>query len=877
VAVASLATFTGLAASSPPVPGRIGPAYSTTANGRHLQPAGQMTTVGNFPTGGALSPDGKHYWVVNSGHGHDSVDILQVTTGKIIQNLPLPGGYGAVAFSPDGGHAYVSGEPKGSGTPTGPTKGDAGDVIHVYAVGDQGTAAEQAPILLPKAGPGNNQSANTKEDWPVGLAVSPDGKTLVVALNQSDKAALIDLASAVVRLVPVGQFPGWVAVDRTGRWAFVTNEYDGTVSKIDIATGQVTQTTPVGGPGPNPDGRANTAQNAHPEGIIADPNRDLVYIAVANRDLVASMDTNTGQVTGYVSVGRGESLGTEPVALALSPDGNTLYSADEGEDAIAVIDLKEGRVSGRVPTAAFPTAVAVTKHGNRLVWVAGKGLGAGPNPEYGSPFANSNAAPYGSYVLDKLLGRVGVLPIPEAHQLATYTATADQQVMPQNAQSAPAASPLRAGGPIKHIFYVVRENRTYDQIFGSEPRGDGDPKLELFDDNGVAGPTGGITPNAHALSRMFPLLDHLYADSEVSKDGHKITSGAYGTDFVERYQHPNYSGRGRRIETDTAPVASPPKDYLFDQAIRQGVSFRNYGEYAAATVVDDGRPTFAASVAGKDATYPGRFGCSRAPISPANCDTDSGTLGTGPGQQAANSRFDHFEAAFTQQLASGSVPSFNYLIMPNDHTNGTAVGKPTPQAEVADNDLAVGQLVDLISHSPIWSESAIFVVEDDSQDGADHVDAHRMPSMVISPYAKHGSVVTTRYDQDSVIRSMELVLGLKPLSLVDANATPMYDAFTATPDLTAYAAITPQQSLTATNGAKAPDAALSAAMPLTTPDAVPQQVLDAILWHSVHGQASTPPPPGPNASPAEAGRAKAAMDAFNHGKDAAAIGPDADD
>jgi YVTN family beta-propeller protein len=790
------------------------------------------------------------------------VQIIRISTGKVTQTLPLPGAYGGIAFSPDGKQAYVSGEPKGSTTPLGPTKADNGDAIHTYQVDvHSGHATEGDPITLPKLPPGNNQSAGTTNDWPEGLAVTPDGSTLVVALNQADQAALIDLNTNAIRTVKVGEFPSWVAIGPNGKFAYVTNEYDGTVSKVDLNSATVSDTIPVGGPPPNPDGQADANKNAHPESLTIDPSGQHVYVPVANRDLVAKIDTSDDSVS-YMSVKRGDQLGAEPVAVALSPDANRLYVADENEDDVAVVDLQSQQLVGRVPSAAFPTAVAVTPS-NQLVWVSGKGLGTGPNPDYGTTFANSNAAPYGTYVLDMELGRVGVVPAPTGQTLANDTTVAEQQMTPANLEVPPSDTPLRSNGPIKHVFYIIKENRTYDQVFGSEgARGDGDPSLEVFDDNGVSGPSGGVTPNAHALARQFGLLDHFYADSDVSQDGHQVTDSGIGSDFVERDQHSNYSGRGRQISNDNSPVATPPRDYIFDQAVRQQISFRNYGEYGAKTVIDDGRPTFAASVANKDQSYPGAFGCNALPINTVNCATDRGTVGTGPGQTAANSRFDTFENEFERQLKTDSVPALNVLIMPNDHTNGTKPGFPTPSALVADNDLGVGQFVQLLSHSRIWKSSAVFVVEDDSQDGGDHVDSHRMPAFAISPYAKHGVVVPTRYDQDSVLRSMELILGLKPLGLDDAVATPMYDAFTSHPDLSTYTAIQPQYPLDATNSATAADAKLSKALPWSTPDAVPQELADMIIWQSVHGAHSTPPVPGPNASGDEQARAVTAMAAY---------------
>jgi len=992
-------------------PGEIGPVVSTTGNGHVLHPIGRVTTVGDFPTASALTRDGHFAWVIDAGHGSDDVRVLDVATGTQVQTLPLPGAYGGVAFSPDGRHAYVSGTRKGDSPTEGPTKGDGGDVVHVFAVDPaRGTGSELAPLTIPSSQGGSgrmNSLPPVTAAFPEGLAVSPDGRRLVVALNQADRVAIFDLASGTGSLVSVGAYPNGVAFDPQGR-AYVSNEYDGTVSVLDAAAGRVLATVAgLGGQGGD--------RNSHPEGMVADPHRPAVYVAVTNRDEIATIDTSRMTVVKTVSVGRPQGIGTAPVALALAPDGNTLYSADTGEDAIAAVSLARrpaagaqakrhrvvqvvgvrsitryrasqrralrilrralGRAHGRarprvvaqrhyrttlrrlrrrllngsvtvacagpsrrqesaytravlralarpvhgsrlrrqrigrararaiarararvprvgacpalgfipnlpsdalvgkLPTAAYPTAVNVTPDGTGLVWVAGKGLGSGPNPDYafaGDKRAFGNVmSVYGTYVLDKLLGRVGVLSRPSDVQMRAMTPAADAQAGPAHPQAPPAGSPVvgPGGGPsaqIKHVFYIVRENRTYDQVFGSDPRGDGAPGLELFDDNGVRGPTGGITPNAHRLARTFPLLDHFYADSEVSVDGHVITAGAYATDYVQKALAANYSNRGRAFDFGVFPVSFPPKSFIFDQAVRQGISFRNYGEGGAGTTPlgNDGRPTYPAVQSNTDSVYPGnvQIGClmpGGAVGNTASCTEDSGQFdGTGT-PTAANSRVNEFLPQFQQQVATGRVPTFNYMILPNDHTNGTTKNDYSPQALVADNDLALGQIVDAISHSAIWPSTAIFVVEDDSQDGADHVDAHRMPALVISPWAKRGAVVPTRYDQYSMLRTMELITGLRPLALNDALATPMYDAFTGTPDVqgTRYTAVNPTQSLREINGAGAPLAARSNQLPWSKSDLVPQAISDQTLWKAVHGAASTPPPPGPNASPLEHSRA----------------------
>ncbi len=846
-----------------------------TNTGRVLTPLGRITAVGDFPTGGALSPDGRFYWAVDSGDGYNDVQVVSVATGAVVQTLPLPGAFGQMVFAPDGGAAYVSGEPQGVHKPERPTVGAAGDVIHVFSVNPRsGAAIEQPPIALPVAG------------WPAGLAVTPDGKMLVVALYIANKAAIIDLATTAITTVATGHYPFGVAIDRSGRFAYVGNELDGTLTKVDLSSGQAIAT--IAGLG----GEAGDMES-HVQALLADPQRDRLYAAVANRDAVVVIDTAADRLLQSISLQRPEGYGVQPVALALTPDGGTLYVANAGEDALAAIGLTARGpyqlydVIGKVPVADYPHDVRIASDGCTLVWSAAKGFNAGPNPGYqagnGIPFANSGAAPYGTYVLDMLIGRVGMLALPSDAQLAAYAAAAQTQLRPANSVTAPAHTPIHSadGGPstqITHVFLIVRENRTYDQIFGSDPRGDGDASLEVFDDNGAPAPVGGMTPNAHALSRQFALFDNFYEDSEVSVDGHLITSSALAIDYMQRAEHPGYSNRGGPTNSDSDPVVFPPRHFIFDQAARQGVSFLNYGESAGQT--NDGRSTWPQVAAAFVAGYSPVFGCLFAspavPNSPI-CTFDSG-LGVPP--PAAVSRLDEFNKRFTKQLMTDSVPQFNYVTLPNDHTNGTTPGLRTPQAMVADNDLGLGQLVQLISQSKIWPQTAIFVVEDDSQDGADHIDAHRAPVFVISPWAVHGgALVHTRYDQYSMLRTIEAILGLTPQYVTDANAVPMYDAFTNVADETPYTAQLPVQSLAVLNTTESPNAALSQHLPFTTLDAVPQEISDRILWQAVYGADAQPPPPGPHASPAERRRSIAMMAAYRRGDRAALddLSQDADD
>ncbi len=827
MSIAACAATTTFDPTQVTIPGRCGGDVTTTQSrvkitnlGVTLSPLGRLTTVGNLPTGGALTLDGKQYWAVDSGFGLNDVKIVDMASGVVIQTLPLPGAFGGMVFSPDGMTAYVSGQRTGSGNAVAPAGmvGTQGDVIHVFTRdAATGLATEQAPLVLPTTTGGSGRVNDLQPNpdgpaWPVGLAISPDGKSLVVALNMADRAVVFALPAGTGTVVTAGNYPFGAAIERSGRFAYVSNELDGTLTKIDLADNSTTTVTGLGGAGGD--------YNAHPQNLLADPRADRLYAVVTNRDAVVVIDTTDDSVVRSISLARPEGPGAAPVALALAPDSGTLYVANAGENAIVAIALtaRPGgadayTVLGKLPTADYPHDVQVTPDGCTLVWSAARGLGTGANPDYlvhtfGPP------SPYPSYVPQLLTGQVGVLPLPTDAYFALAQAVVDAATVPGDGSGTrpvvPQATPVVGadGGPseqIKYVFYVVRENRSYDQIFGSDPRGDGDPSLQLFDDNGVPGPTGGITPNAHALSREFVLLDRFFSNSEISA-GVQVAGE-------------------ERADTQPQVLANTESGYPM--------------------ILDVGCTAVAAG----------------APDT-ADCYFDSG-MGAAPPN--APSRVDVFQKRFAAQLAAGQVPQFNYIVLPSDHTTGVPASGRDPLAMIADNDQGLGQMVQLISQSDVWPQSVIFVIEDDSQDGADHVDAHRAPALVIGPWVKRGgSVIHTHYNQYSVIRTMELILGLDPLSIHDANAVPMFDVFTMTPDNTPYTFIKPTQDIKAMCpcGVSAASSALSAALPWHLTDAVPQQISDRLLWQRVFGPNVPPPAPGPNASRAEHERAAGAMEIF---------------
>ena len=877
LAAAVAASATAAVAVAAVSTNQVGPRSGLLGNGRLLRPAGRLSPpLGNFPTGAALTPDGRFYWTVSTGRGRNDVCIVAVATRRVVQILPVPGASGGVAMDPKRRVAYVSGvADSGHADQARPgLPGRDGDVIHVFSYAAGGRAAETGTIAVPPPASATVPqafpplSANPKNlvAWPDRLAVAPDGSRLLVPLNLADAAAIVDTATRAVRYVPTGDYPYGAAITRNGRYGLVSNEAPGTVSVIDLAAGTKVKDIKVG------------AQFSHPEGIALDPKADRAYVAIANSDQVAVLDTKALRLLRTLSVERPQGLGTSPVDVAVTPDGTRLWVAEAGGDELAAFALPAARrpkgsprawsLIGRIPTAEYPAAVVATpaafpcdaRRGARcskLVWLAAKGLGVGPNPRGPNPESpRNNDNQIGSFQYLPLLvtGRAGVLDLPSDARIRALTPAASRQITPSNAQRPPKATPLRAGGPIKYVFYVVRENRTYDQILGDVSRGDGDRKLSLF---GRA-----VTPNFHALVDRFPLLDHVFANSEASIDGHFWASAGAVSDYVHKNWFQNYADRKRPYDFGVYGVTWPGSGFLFDQAERQKISYFNYGEAVAGVVpkkIIPDKDVPVSSPAGQlverkfeksdlgnpfgcypNDAYIGRNAISGNPV----WDTK---LPAGA-ESKAESRYECFEKRFQSQLAANAVPRFTYLTLTSDHTNGTDPGRRTPKAMIADNDDALGRIVDLVSHSKIWRQSAIFVIEDDSQDGADHVDAHRIPAAVISPFAKRRAVIHTRYDFLSVIRSMELILGMRPLGLADRLATPMYDAFdTSARNAAPYALVPPQVDLLARNPATAANARLSHSLNLDKPDQVTQHVLDRILWQSVHGRKAAPPPPGPNA------------------------------
>jgi YVTN family beta-propeller protein len=578
------------------------------------------------------------------------------------------------------------------------------------------------------------------------------------------------------------------------------------------------------------------------------PDGARLFVACANTNAVWVVDlpSRSAKEQILMALYPGAPPGSTPNGLGLSPDGATLLVANADNNTVAVADVSrpgESRVAGFIPAGWYPTAAAFSRDGSRIFILSGKGLTSQPNPRGRQP-AIPEAE--GQYIGALLQGSLSVLPVPAPAALAAYTKTVYSLTPYSDATRlsparAPRQSPVprRVGGasPIKHVFYVIRENRTYDQVLGDMPEGNGDPTLCLFGED--------VTPNAHALARAFVLLDNFYVNAEVSYDGHAYSTGAYATDVVEKIWPMNYGGRGGRYLSEGGGamrnaygnVAAPANGYLWDACVRSGVSVRSYGEF-----VDDPNPAkervgkpqvgdFRASAGPYRASVPGLEGHIDPEYPPFDLSIPDAR------------RVEVWLKEFRQFEKNGKLPSLSILRLGGDHTAYVRAGFPTPRAMIAENDQALGSLVEAISTSRYWKESAIFVLEDDAQNGPDHVDAHRSVALVASPWARRRVVDSTLLTTCGMLRTIELVLGLAPMSQCDASAAPMYRAFQSKPDFTPYRRREARVPVDEMNDPAAPGAKASLLMNLDEADRVPDIAANEILWKAVRGQDCPMPPP----------------------------------
>jgi DNA-binding beta-propeller fold protein YncE/phospholipase C len=750
-------------------PGPRGEASVVLHDGWTIAPLGRKIDVGTFPMAIAPLP-GNRAAVLLCGYGEEGVDIVDLATGAR-QRLEMPKAWLGLAASSDGKTLYAS--------------GGADNVVRVFA--ENGTGWREKESLRLGA-----------PDLPIfaaGLALDEPRERLYVCENMGNRLAAFDLRTgALVAQFPTGSFPYEVRLDTDGSRAFVSNWGSASVSAITLDGSRPPETWVTG---------------SHPTALLLDPASKRLLIACAADDRVTALDTLTGRAAWNASVTLhpNDLEGTTPTSLARAPDGRFLVANSDNND-VAAIDASGPlpRVDGFLPVGRYPTAIAIS--GESILVLDGKGSVTRPAPDGPQPSDRISGHKTGKYILARQNGDLRVIPLGELDRLSVHTRTVLSGVpTPHETKLRPSFS------KIHHVIYVIRENRTYDQVFGDDKRGNGDPSLVLFGN--------AVTPNAHALERAFTLLDNFYCNAEVSADGHNWSTAAFANDYVQKTYPQNYSDRGRPYDYDgTSEIARPRAGYLWDAAARIHLSYRSYGEFIetgntleapGTTALPGLREHFDPRYRGWDLAY---------------TDVD---------------RVAEWRREFQAFERSGELPALEIISLPNDHTAGTKPGMKSPTAMAADNDLALGQIVDAVTHSRFFADTAIFVVEDDAQNGPDHVDCHRSPALVISPYTPRGKMDRRMYSTASVLRTIEAILGFSPMSQYDAASSPMAFEFSGTFDPTAFTARPATVPLDTVNPRAAPGSEESARLDFSHPDAAPDANLNDILYRAIQSR----PSPGP--------------------------------
>jgi YVTN family beta-propeller protein len=803
---------------------------------------------------------------MTSGKTHELI-VVDPDSGEVRQRVPLPSeladqpdvvsshilepdkqgqlSYTGLIFSPDGQRIYLA---------------NVNGSVKVFAVAADHEVTPLYSLPLPATG-----LATRQREIPSGLALSPDASRIYVVLNLSNQLLEIDLATREpLRRFDVGFAPYDVVL--AGPKAYVSNwggrrpeadsltgpggrgtrvrvdpirhiASEGSLSVINLASGEVEGEILLG---------------LHASGLALSPDGRHLAVANAGSDTVSILDTRTDRVVETISLRwqPEDYFGASPNALTFDASGKQLYVCNGTHNAIATLSFHPGRTKlrGLIPVGWFPGAIVHDAPRQTLHVANIKGVGSGRRTTADEP-RKFNSHQY--------FGSLSLVPVPSSAQLVQHTRQVlancrrellEAAQLPPRPDQPPRPVPERTGEPshFEHVVYIIKENRTYDQVLGDMPEGNGDASLCVYGEE--------ITPNQHQLSREFVLLDNAYCSGILSADGHNWSTAAFATDYLER----SFAGWPRSYpdgmeDDDTDALAYSPGGFLWDSAIEHGRSIRVYGEFAitdkswkdparkdpitwtdqyrdfidqtglirisSRPAIESLRPVLCTNTVGWDMDIPDLF------------------------------RADQFIRELKEFERLGQLPRLIIICLPNDHTSGTSEGAPTPAAQVADNDLAFGQIIEAITRSRFWPKTCILAIEDDPQNGWDHVSGFRTTAYVVSPYTKRGAVVSTQYNQPGLLRTIELILGLPPMNQMDASATPLFDCFTDTPDLTPFTAVPNRIPLDAMNppaqAIRDPllrrHAELSAKLPLARIDQCDEDLLNRILWHAQKGSAAPYP------------------------------------
>ena len=783
-------------------PGAAADALDRLPTGLRLDPATPQHPVGQMPLAMVDAPESDRVVLLLNGWGDEGIQVVERATGRVLQTISLPSTFLGLAFARDGRSLFAAG-------------GNA-DVVYRFDWRAGVATLRDSMVLEARR---TVRAAGVR--YPGGLALSRDGRRLYVAENLADSLAVVDVESGrVMQRVATDRYPYGVAVAPNGT-VYVTNWGGWHLSTFASADDGTL----------HPTGRILVGR--HPSALLLNGRGDRMFVATASTDRVVSVDLARRRVVGELldppPSGPGE--GSTPNALALSADGTRLFVAEADGNAVAVFDLTasssgiasargDDRLAGRIPTGWYPTALLA--RADTLLIATGKGSGTRANPDGPAPVsARDRRQPPGrNTTLSQLRGSFMVVSTAalESSALDVYSA----RVARANGWNAPRPAAHRYP-PFEHVMYIVKENRTYDQVLGDLPGADGDTTLVLFGRD--------VTPNQHALAQRFGIFDRFFVNAEVSADGHNWSMAAYTTDYLQKTVQPNYSSRGRTYDYEGTnrgaipedDAAEPARGYLWNLAQQKGITFRNYGEFVVPSDADpdDVLP----------AGYRGDKPFLAAHTNPRYPGYDLSI----PDQRRA----DVWIAEHEEFARRGAMPALQILRLPNNHTAGARAGAPTPRAMVADNDLALGRIIEALSRGPFWRSTVVFVLEDDAQNGPDHVDSHRSPMLVISPWVRAG-VVHRFANTTDVLRTMEEILGLDALSQFDHFGRPLRDIWSDTPEPQQWTVLMPTVSLTEKNPAGTPDARESALLDLRIEDAADEATFNRILWRSVKGSAPYP-------------------------------------
>lgn len=757
-------------------------------NGWSLSPAGRSVQLGDLPLNIQVSHDKKLIAVTNNGQSTQSIQLIDTRTEKITDEKTVDKAWYGLQFNDDDSKLYVS--------------GGNDNIILIYPV-------QHKKLLTP-------DTLRLGKPWPArisptGLAVDDRNQLIYVVTKENNSLYILNLASKkTIKKIRLSSEAYSCLLSPDKGTLYISLWGSNKVVFLDTRQQQLTDSI-------------NTEYA--PNELVLNKKGDFLFVANGGDNSVSIINTQTRKLVEVISsaVHPTRLTGSTTNGLALSDDEQMLYIANADNNCLAVFNVAEKGKSvskGFIPTGWYPTSV---KYCRNRIWVAnGKGFTSMANPRGPQPISKTDDSELheGStpdkrvqYIGGLFKGTLSIIDEPDEFQLKKYTKMTYDNTPFNRTQKAPSKDnpiPFKKGdiSPIHYVFYIIKENRTYDQILGDVKKGNGDPELCLFPEK--------VTPNIHALAEDYVLLDNFYVEAEVSADGHNWSMGAYANDYVEKTWPTQYGKRGGDGDYGGKRKITWPRDgFIWDYCKRAGVSYRSYGEFA------DGKTTVTP-------TLEGHFCIGYPSFDFEIKDT---------------TRCRIWMNDFDKLLAKGEVPQFNTIKFPNNHTSGQKKGKISPTAAVADNDLAVGLFVEHLSHSKIWKESVIFILEDDAQNGPDHVDAHRSPALVISPYVRRNQLVSTMYSTSGFLRTMELILGLPPMSQHDAAARPLYDCFTSTPDFTPFIHRKANVDLNIRNVAVNQSSKLSETFKFDKEDEAPDLELNQVVWKSVKGEDSQMPAP----------------------------------